>query len=288
MKLTKLMDTAAQTKYPIAFITGASSGFGLLTAIGLAKEGYHVIATMRSISKKEALLTKAAEAGVLNNIETMQLDVTISSQVETAVGEVIQRWGRIDVLVNNAGYAVMGVVEEIPMEDWRAQFETNFFGMVSVTKAVLPHMRKQGQGKMINISSGAGIIGFSNTGPYSASKFAMEGFSEALRLELLSFNIPVVLVQPGTYDTGISAKHVYHSQPHSPYQAMINRFNQFNKKSEENAPDPIHVANTIVKISKSRRPKLRYTCGRDARMIFLMKKCLPWRLIEWALRKALH
>lgn len=149
-------------------------------------------------------------------------------------------------------------------------------------------MRVRKQGKIINVSSGAGIIGFSNTGPYSASKFAMEGFSEALRLELLPFSIPVVLVQLGTYNTGISAKHVYRSHPDSPYKKMIKRFNEFNRKSEKNAPDPIHVANTIVKICKARNPKLRYTCGSDAKMIFLMKKLLPWRLIEWVLRKALH
>ncbi|MDQ8738759.1 SDR family oxidoreductase [Paenibacillus sp. LHD-38] len=273
---------------PIALITGASSGFGLLTSIRLAQEGYRVIATMRDMGKKESVLAKASEKGVQEQIEIMKLDITDSENIADVVETVIQQWGSIDVLVNNAGYAVMGVIEEVPMADWRAQLDTNFFGMVAVTKAVLPHMRTRGQGKIINISSGAGIIGFSNTGPYSASKFAMEGFSEALRLELLPFSIPVVLVQPGTYDTGISAKHVYRSQPNSHYSKMIERFNQYNQKSEKNAPNPMHVANTIVKICQSRNPKLRYTCGNDAKMIFLMKKLLPWRVIEWALRKALH
>lgn len=273
---------------PIALITGASSGFGLLTSIRLAQEGYRVIATMRDIGKKEGVLAKAAECGMKEQIETMKLDITDSENIADVVQTVIQRWGSIEVLVNNAGYAVMGVIEEVPMADWRAQLETNFFGMVAVTKAVLPHMRARGKGKIINISSGAGMIGFSNTGPYSASKFAMEGFSEALRLELLPFSIPVVLVQPGTYDTGISAKHVYRNQPNSPYSKMIERFNQFNQKSERNAPNPMHVANTIVKICQSRNPKLRYICGSDAKMIFLMKKLLPWRAIEWILRKALH
>ncbi|WP_169089433.1 hypothetical protein [Paenibacillus sp. PL91] len=111
---------------------------------------------------------------------------------------------------------------------------------------------------------------------------------KCLRLELLPFSISVVLVQPGTYDTGIAAKHVYRSNLDSPYSRMIERFNQFNKKSEQNAPDPIHVANTIVKICHARSPKFRYTCGSDAKMIFLMKKMLPWRTIEWVLRKALQ
>ncbi|WP_054026762.1 SDR family oxidoreductase [Bacillus sp. FJAT-28004] len=273
---------------PVAIITGASSGFGLLTSIRLALEGYFVIATMRDMGKKEGVLAKAKENGVLEHFEVMRLDITDTGNIADVIEQVMERWGRIDVLVNNAGYAVMGVIEEVPMPDWRAQFDTNFFGTVAVTKAVLPHMRVRKQGKIINVSSGAGIIGFSNTGPYSASKFAVEGFSEALRLELLPFSIPVVLVQPGTYDTGISAKHVYHAKLNSPYSKMIERFNQFNKKSEKNAPNPIQVANTIVKICRARSPKLRYVCGNDAKMIFVMKKLFPWRLIEFILRKALH
>ncbi|WP_188998646.1 SDR family oxidoreductase [Paenibacillus nasutitermitis] len=273
---------------PVALITGASSGFGLLTAIALAQEGYHVIATMRDMGKQDKLLSMAGEKAVLDRIEVMEMDFTREEQVDLAIGETVGRWGRIDVLVNNAGYAVMGVVEEIPVKDWHAQFATNFFGTVAVTKAVLPHMRRQAQGKIINISSGAGIIGFSNTGPYSASKFAVEGFSEALRLELLAFNIAVVLVQPGTYNTGIAEKHDYHQAPDSPYAKMTDAFNRFNKKSEDNAPDPIHVARTIVKIVKARHPKLRYTCGSDAKLIAIMKRWLPWSLIEWMLRKILH
>lgn len=273
---------------PVALITGASSGFGLLTAIALAEEGYHVVATMRNIGKKEALLTRAREKNVLEQIEIMKLDITLPEDVEEVISDVIKRWSHIDVLINNAGYAVMGVIEEVPMEDWHAQFNTNFFGMVSVTKAVIPHMRISNKGKIINVSSGAGIIGFSNTGAYSASKFAIEGFSEALRLELYAFNIPVVLVQPGTYNTGIAANHVFRSAPNSPYSKMIERFNQFNKKSENNSPDPIQVANTIVKIVRSKHPKLRYTSGIDAKSIAFMKRWLPWSLIEWVLRKVLH
>lgn len=283
-----MANVVQQSKRPIAFITGASSGFGLLTAIRLAEEGYRVIATMRDMSKEESVLTIAKENGVHELIEIMRLDITDSENIADVVSQVIERWEHIDVLINNAGYAVMGVIEEIPMADWRAQFDTNFFGAVAVTKVVLPHMRMRKQGKIINVSSGAGIIGFSNTGAYSASKFALEGFSEALRLELLPFSIPVTIVQPGTYDTGIAAKHVYHANPNSPYSKMIERFNQFNKKSEQNAPNPLQVANTIVKICFARYPKLRYVCGNDAKMISLMKKLLPWRIIEWVLRKALH
>jgi len=283
-----MANVAEVTKRPIALITGASSGFGLLTSIRLAQEGYFVIATMRDIGKKEDVLAKAKENGVLDHIAIMRLDITYSDNILEVIEQVMERWGRIDVLVNNAGYAVMGVIEEIPMADWRAQFDTNFFGTVAVTKAVLPHMRVRKQGKIINVSSGAGIIGFSNTGAYSASKFAVEGFSEALRLELLPFSIPVVLVQPGTYDTGIAAKHVFRAERNSPYSKMIERFNQFNQKSEKNAPNPVQVANTIVKICRARSPKFRYVCGNDAKMIFVMKKLFPWGIIEWILRKALH
>jgi NAD(P)-dependent dehydrogenase (short-subunit alcohol dehydrogenase family) len=272
----------------VALITGASSGFGLLTAIALAQDGFDVVATMRSLDKQETLLDQANKAGVGKRLTVMEFDVTVPGQAERVVAATLRLKGRLDVLVNNAGYAVMGVIEEIPLEDWRAQFETNFFGAVATAKAALPHMRERRRGAIINVSSGAGIIGFPNTGPYAASKFALEGFSEALRLELLGFGVAVALVEPGTYNTGIAAKHVFRHQPDSPYAKMIKRFDDFNRKSEQHAPDPQQVADTIRRICRSRRPKLRYVCGSDARMIGWMKRLLPWRLVEWILRKALH
>lgn len=191
---------------PIALITGTSSGFGLLTALTLARRGYKVIATMRDLNRKDELVEQAEQAGVLERIHLMTLDVTDESSVASAIHAVTELFGRIDVLVNNAGFAVGGYVEEVSMEAWRRQMETNFFGLIAVTKGVLPIMRMQRAGLIINVSSVSGLTGFPGYAPYAASKFAVEGFSESLRQEMLSFGVRVVLVEPGSFRTPIWGK----------------------------------------------------------------------------------
>lgn len=272
---------------PVALVTGASSGFGMLTAIALAEAGYHVVATMRALYKNGELLERAAAAGVSERMEYAELDVTRPDQIEGVVSGVIAQYGRIDALVNNAGYAVMGMVEEVPMSDWRAQLETNFFGTLALTKTVVPHMRGRRSGTIVNVSSGAGRMGFPNTGAYSASKFAVEGFSEALRFELLPFGVRVVLIEPGTFNTGIAAKHVYHEAEDSPYAPMIRSFRGFNEKAESKGNDPAVVARTIVRAVQSLKPRIRYVCGADAKSIVFMKTMLPWAWIERVVAKML-
>lgn len=194
------------TARKVAFITGCSSGFGLSFSIGLAKEGYDVIATVREMSRANALKEAAIKAGVEKQLFLYEMDVTNPEQVQKTVEKGLAQLGRFDVLINNAGFASGGFTEELPLEEWRRQFETNFFGVVSVTRAVLPTMRKQGSGKIINISSVSGKFGFPTLGPYVASKFALEGFSESLRLEMRPFGIDVILVEPGAYQTDIWQK----------------------------------------------------------------------------------
>ena len=187
----------------IALITGCSNGFGLLTSVELAKAGYRVVATMRELSRRTKLDQAVVDAGVADKIDVRALDVTHFSEIAAFVDTIVRDYGRIDVLVNNAGFAMAGFAEDIKLEELRTQFETNFFGAVAMTKAVLPIMRKQRSGYIIQISSIVGLQGSITVSSYSASKHALEGWSESLRLEVDALGIKVVLVEPGAFDTGV-------------------------------------------------------------------------------------
>src|SRR6202795_3095978 len=180
----------------IALITGSSSGFGLLTSIELAKAGFRVVSTMRDLNRRDRLDQAATAAGVAGLLDVRALDVTDFDTLPPFVDAVVRDYGRLDVLVNNAGFAVAGFAEDIKLEEIRMQFETNFFGHVAMTKAAIPVMRKQGSGHIIMIASIAGRAASPVTSSYAASKFALEGWSEALRIELRSLGIRVVLVEP--------------------------------------------------------------------------------------------
>src|SRR5579864_6548915 len=187
----------------IALITGASSGFGLLTSVELAKAGFRVVATMRDLGRRERLEQAIAAAGVGAKLDISALDVTKFDAIQAFVEAVVRDYGHLDVLVNNAGFAVAGFAEDIKLDELRLQFETNFFGAVAMTKAVLPTMRRQGCGHIIQVSSIAGLHGAITTSSYSASKHALEGWSESLRLEVNSLGIKVVVVEPGAFQTDI-------------------------------------------------------------------------------------
>jgi len=187
----------------IALITGSSSGFGLLTSVELAKAGFRVVASMRDLGRRERLDQAAAAAGVAAQLDIRALEVTDFDALPGFVDAVVRDHGRLDVLVNNAGFAVAGFAEDIKLEELRRQFETNFFGAVAMTKAALPTMRRQRSGHIIQISSIAGLHGSVTVSSYSASKHALEGWSESLRLEINSLGIKVVLVEPGAFQTDI-------------------------------------------------------------------------------------
>ncbi len=187
----------------IALITGASSGFGLLTSIELAKAGFRVVATMRDLGRRARLDHAVSAAGVAPMIDVRALDVTKFETIPGFVDAMVRDYGRLDVLVNNAGFAVAGFAEDIKLDELRLQFETNFFGAVAMTKAALPTMRRQRSGHIIQVSSIAGLLGSVTVSSYSASKHALEGWSESLRLEVNSLGIKVVLVEPGAFQTGI-------------------------------------------------------------------------------------
>ncbi|ASA20822.1 SDR family oxidoreductase [Paenibacillus donghaensis] len=273
----------------VALITGASSGFGLLSALKLAGQGFVVIATMRDLNSRGELQRQAEEAGVLQRLHFVTLDVTSETSIAAAVQKVSGSFGRIDLLVNNAGLAVGGFVEEVPMERWRMQLETNFFGLVTVTRAVLPLMRKQGSGMIINVGSISGLAGFPGYAPYAASKFAVEGFSESLRHEMLPFGIKVVLIEPGSFRTPIWGKGIADmaQQPDSPYTAKLAAVLRYSQSAAETAPDPQQVADLIGRISRMKAPRLRYPIGRGTRLLILGKTLLPWKWLERIIARVL-
>jgi NAD(P)-dependent dehydrogenase (short-subunit alcohol dehydrogenase family) len=265
-----------------ALVTGASSGFGLLTSIELAKAGFRVVATIRDLSRRERLDQAAAAAGVAGKIDVRALDVTKFDAIPSLVEDAVRDYGRIDVLVNNAGFAVAGFAEDIQLDELRLQFETNFFGAVAMTKAVLPTMRRQHSGHIIQISSIAGLHGSMTVSSYSASKHALEGWSESLRMELNSLGIKVVLVEPGAFQTDIWTRGaVMGAQSTKPTSLNIQRSLRM-RTAIEKLPkaDPIVVARLIVSIAQNPNPKLRYVVGRDAKLQLALKRILPWKWYE--------
>jgi NAD(P)-dependent dehydrogenase (short-subunit alcohol dehydrogenase family) len=274
----------------VAVLTGASSGFGLLTSVELAKAGFRVIASMRDLGKRERLMQAAASAEVSGRIDVRALDITHVDAIPEFVDCVIRDHGRIDVLVNNAGFAVGGFAEDIRLEELRLQFETNFFGAVAMTKAVLPIMRQQRSGHIIQISSIGGLQGAVSVSSYSASKHALEGWSESLRLEVNSLGIKVVLVEPGAFDTGVWTSGAVMGREAktkaSPNFQRSLRMREVIAKVPK--ADPIAAARTIVAIAQNPNPKLRYLVGRDAKMQLAMKRILPWKWYEKVIAKYLR
>ncbi|MBB6734841.1 SDR family oxidoreductase [Cohnella zeiphila] len=267
---------------PVAIVTGSSSGLGLWTCVCLAADGYRVVATMRNPDASGELLREAERAGVAGRIAVRRLDVTEPESIRAAVEAVLGDGGRIDLLVNNAGYAAGGFIEEVPPEAWREQMETNFIGTVAVTQAVLPAMRRQGSGTIANVGSISGRIGFPGFGPYASSKFAIEGFSECLRHEMAPFGVRVVLLEPSSYRTPIWRKgwERMYSRPGSAYEQALQSVLRYTQRTAENAPDARDAALAIVRALRVRSSRLRYPIGRGARLTLIGKALLPWRLME--------
>ena len=285
------MAEAPSRKNPerVAVVTGASSGIGLLTSIELAKAKFHVIASMRDITRRSRLDEAAKSAGVTDRIDIWALNVTNFEAMPEFVSQIIRDYKRIDVLINNAGFAVAGFIEDLALEEIRSQLETNFFGHVAMTKAVLPFMRQQRSGHIIMLSSIGGLTASPTLSSYSASKFALEGWTEALRLELNALGIKVVLVEPGSFQTDIWTRNAEiakkardGSSPNRERgERMRDRVQNLHKK------DPIVVARAIAGIAQDANPKLRYLVGNDARIQLWMKRILPWKWHEKVIARVL-
>jgi len=257
-------------------ITRASRGIGLATATLLAQRGYTVFGTSRQ-----------PQASTLNGFTLLELDVRDESSVQRCVETVLAQTGHIDVLMNNAGHSLAGASEEATAEDARQLFETNFFGVIRMTNAVLPRMRQARAGHIINISSLAGIIGVPYLGLYAASKHALEGYSTSLCYELRQFGIHISLIQPGDIQTGIVA--VPPSNPVAAYDGIRERVTAIHDSNVGNGPPPEKVARIILRAVQSPRPRLRYlvTTGQEIGVPW-MKRLLPDWLAERLIRDAYH
>lgn len=242
------------------FITGASSGFGEAFARYAIGQGHRVVAAARSIDKLDALAAEAPD-----QVLAQPLDVTRTGDAEIAVKAALDRFGRIDVLINNAGYGVVGAVEETPMAELRAQMETNFFGAFAVTQAVLPTLRARRSGAIVNISSLGGQLSMPGFGAYSASKFALEGLSEALAGELSPFGIKVLIVEPGAFRTNLASGAMRHMPAHPAYSETVGPTREFAHAMHDTQPgDPARAARAIAKALAADVTPLRLQLGADA------------------------
>jgi NAD(P)-dependent dehydrogenase (short-subunit alcohol dehydrogenase family) len=261
---------------PVVLITGVSSGIGRAVASALAVKGFEVFGTSRNPHRTEPI----------PGVELVQLDVTDDASVTGAVSSVVQRAGRIDVLVNNAGFGVFGAAEESSITQAQQLFDTNFFGLVRLTREVLPHLRAQGSGRIINISSVLGFIPAPYGALYAASKHAVEGYSESLDHETREFGVRVSVVEPGYTNTSFEANAADADAPIGSYATVREHVQQALTEALQAGDDPAVVAQVVLKAATSRRPKLRYPAGPLARRLTLLRKFAPAGLLDKGIRKA--
>jgi len=264
----KNKDTSANK---VAIVTGSATGIGYETAVHLAKNGFHTYATMRNLQKANGITEMAKTENL--PLSLIQLDVTDDISVTKAIDTVINESGRIDVLVNNAGYGLVGSVEDMSIEEMKAQYETNVFGVFRVTKAVLPHMRKQHGGSIVNISSIAGRIALPLYSAYVSTKFAVEGLSESMAYELEPFGIKVAIIEPGAIKTNFRREQAAKgSSEDSPYSSMMQSPSKAIEKMLKHRLYPEEVAKTIIQAIENPKPKLRYIVGKDAEELIELRR----------------
>ena len=262
----------------VAIVTGASSGIGHATALRLHEAGYTVYAGARRVEKMKDL----ADLG----IHAIELDVTDDASVVALIDQVIAETGRIDVLVNNAGYGAFGALEDVPNDEGRRQFDVNVFGLARLTQLVLPYMRAQRSGRIINMSSMGGRIYEPLGSWYHATKFAVEGMSDALRLELAPFGIDVVLIEPGGMNTewgAIAADSLLATSAHTAYAAQatgVARMLRSVDQKPKPSSSPDRIARAVVRAAQARRPKTRYLLGPGAKPLVTLHQFLPDRVFD--------
>jgi NAD(P)-dependent dehydrogenase (short-subunit alcohol dehydrogenase family) len=266
------------TQKPVALVTGASSGIGEATANKLAAAGYKVYGTSR----------RGGQAGK-RPFPMLALDVTDDASVAAAVDELLQREGRIDLLVNNAGFGVAPAgAEESSIEQAKAILDTNFLGIVRMTRAIVPHMRQQGSGRIINIGSILGVIPVPYAALYVASKHAVEGYSEALDQELRTRGIRVTVIEPAYTRTQFDVNNVEPDAKLEEYQNVRTHLAKVVGQAMLNGDDPEVVAEVVLRVARTERPKLRYTAGKAARRLQLLRRFAPASLMDAGVRKSLQ
>lgn len=261
----------------VAIVTGSSSGIGYATSLLLARNRFHTYATMRNIEKSADIQQIANKERL--PLQVIQLDVNDDASIRNSIEKVRSENERIDVLVNNAGYGLIGAFEDLSAEEIKSQFETNFFGVIRLTQQVLPIMRKQKSGTIVNVSSGAGRIGFPGMSAYVSSKFALEGLSESMSYELEPFGIRVVIIEPGVIRTNfkknsVMSKKSLENSSISPYSSIIQKMDASISSIVEHATPPEEVAKAILHAVISNNPELRYLVGNDIIMMAETKKSM--------------
>lgn len=264
----------AQAGKKTAFITGASTGIGKAAALALSRAGYRVIGTSR----------KAQPGEIRNGIRMIACDVTSDESVAAAVAEAHRELGHIDLLVNNAGFGIAGAAEESSIEQVRSLYDTNVLGVVRVTDAVLPIMRAQGSGRILNVGSGLGFIPAPFSAHYSGTKHALEGYSESLDHEVRGFGIRVAVIEPATTRTSFESSTVPSDKPNSAYDAIREKYLPAFGRAMAAADTAESVAETIVKAATIRKPLLRYPSGKAARQVAFARRFLPRSLFDKILR----
>jgi NAD(P)-dependent dehydrogenase (short-subunit alcohol dehydrogenase family) len=282
------VSTREPNSQKVAIITGSSSGIGYATSLMLARNGFYTYASARNINKS-ASLQSTADAERLP-LKLIQLDVTDDSSVNGAVEKIMSEKGRIDVLVNNAGYGLFGAFEDLSVDEIKAQFETNFFGVIRVTLHVLPIMRSKhnGGGIIVNVSSVNGHVPFPVISAYVATKFALEGLSESIAYELEPFGIKVILIEPGAIGSGFMKGSVMSNRaldPKSPYFEFVRKVSSKISSDHENATQPEEVAKTIVQAILSEKPEFRYVVGSDAVTLMQARKNMPFSDFQQMIQK---
>ena len=256
--------SSSLANHKVAVVTGSSTGIGYETSLTLARNGFLTYATMRNLSKSDKMKLIVAKENL--PIQIKQLDVTDDVSVKDATQAISSEAGRIDVLVNNAGYGLNGAFEDLAMDEIKAQYETNVFGLIRTTQAVLPIMRRQKSGTVVNISSGAGRFGFPSGSAYVSTKFAVEGLSESMSYELEPFGIKVVIVEPGVIRTNFVDGLVVAKKsqdPNSPYSQIIQKIASGFEEMMKNSSSPDLVAKVVLDAITDENPSLRYLAGSD-------------------------
>ena len=272
----------------VAIVTGSSSGIGFETALALAKEGYFTYATMRDTTKSGKIKEIAQKENLKINI--LELDVDDENSVKAAIAQILDQKQRIDVLVNNAGWGLWGCVEDVSVDEFKEQFETNFFSIIRLIQEVAPTMRKQSSGTIVNVSSVVGRIGFPASPAYISSKFALEGLSESMRFEFAPFGVDVIIIEPGVIKTDFmkNMKMAKKSELDTVYKDITTKVVSGVKMMVEMGTPPKEVANTIVKAIKDKKPLPRYVVGNDALMFLEAKKSKTDIEFENYLKKELY
>jgi NAD(P)-dependent dehydrogenase (short-subunit alcohol dehydrogenase family) len=275
--------TTDQQATKTALVTGAFSGIGLATALRLAQDGWRVYAAGRNVSKNGELNTQAQALGV--QIKSIAMDVTDESSIQTAIDQITQESGRLDLLVNNAGSGFTGAVTDTSNRQMRQLFETNVIGVVAVTRLALPLMLRHQQGRIINLSSMLGKVAVPGLGIYAATKFAMEGFSDAMRLEfrILGPNFHVILIEPGFIKTHFAdnSSNVEYATQATPYGASYaTTAANIVQAGIDNGPGPENVADVIAKAARQRNPRSRYGVTNMAKVVMFLQRLLPNRAFD--------